>query len=41
MNQILDAQLTELEVKEERTNKPEEPPKTTMVLWDCAPILGL
>ena len=41
MNQILDAQIIELEVKEERENKPEEPPKTTIVLWDCAPMLVL
>ena len=41
MNQILDAQITEPEVKKERTNKPEEPPETTIVLWDYAPILGL
>ena len=41
MNQILDAQITEPEVKEERKNKLEKPPETTMILWDCAPILGL
>ena len=41
VNQILDTQIREPEVREERTNKLEEPTKTTMVLWDCAPILGL
>ena len=40
MNQILDAQITEPEVKEEKTNEPEESHETTMVLWDCAPTLG-
>ena len=41
MNQILDAQLTEPEVEEEKNNEPEETHKTTMVLWDCVPTLGL
>ena len=41
MNQILDAQINEPEVKEERENEPEEPLETTMLLWDCAPMLGL
>ena len=41
MNQILDAQTTDSEVKEERTNEPEEPSETTMVLCDCAPMSGL
>ena len=41
MNKILDAQINEPEVKEERENEPEEPPETTMVLWDYAPMLGL
>ena len=41
MNQILDAQITELEVKEEKKNELEESHETTMVLWDCAPTLGL
>ena len=41
MNQILDAQITEPEVEEEKTNESEETHETTMVLWDCAPTLGL
>ena len=41
MNQILDAQITEPEVKEEKTNESEVAHETTMVLWDCAPTLGL
>ena len=41
MNQILDAQITELEVEEEKTNELEETHETMMVLWDCAPTLGL
>ena len=41
MNQILDAKITEPEVKEEKTNEPEEPHETTMVLQGCAPRLGL
>ena len=41
MNQILDAQINEPEVKEEMENEPEEPPETTMVLLDCAPMLRL
>ena len=41
MNQILDAQINEPEVKEERTNEPRESHETTMVLWDCTPMLGL
>ena len=41
MNQILDAQITEPEVEEEKPNEPEETCKTIMVLWDCAPTLGL
>ena len=41
MNQILDAQMTEPGVKEEKTNEPKESHETTMVLWDCAPTLGL
>ena len=41
MNQILDAQINDPEVKEESENQPEEPPETIMVLWDCAPMLGL
>ena len=41
MNQILDAQITDPKVKEKKTNEPEEGHETTMVLWDCAPMLGL
>ena len=42
MNQILDAQLTEPEVEEEKNNEPEEThEETTMVLWDYVSILGL
>ena len=41
MNQILDAQITEPEVKEEKKNEPEVAHETTMVLWGCAPTLGL
>ena len=41
MNQILDAQITEPKVEEEKTNEPEETHETTMVLWDCSPTLGL
>ena len=41
MNQILDAQITEPGVKEEKTNEPKESHETTMVLWDCAPMSGL
>ena len=41
MNQILDAQITNPEVKEEKTNEPEVAHETTMVLWDSAPTLGL
>ena len=41
MSQILDAQITELEVEEEKTNELEETHETMMVLWDCAPTLGL
>ena len=41
MNQILDAQITEPEVEEEKPNEPEETYETTMLLWDCAPTLGL
>ena len=41
MNQILNAQITEPEVKEERKNEPGDSHETTMVLWDCAPMLGL
>ena len=41
MNQILDAQITKPEVKEEKTNEPEVAHETIRVLWDCAPMLGL
>ena len=41
MKQILDDRITEPEVKEEKTKEPEESHETTMVLWDCAPTLGL
>ena len=42
MNQLLDAQLTELGVEEEQINEPEETYEgTIMVLWDCVPKLGL
>ena len=42
MNQLLDSKLTETVVEEEKAHGPEEAPKeTTMVLWDCAPMLGL
>ena len=42
MNQLLDAQLIEPEVEEEKTNEPEEThEETTMVLWDCVSTLGL
>ena len=41
MNQILDVQITDREVEEEKANEPEETHETTMVLWDCAPTLGL
>ena len=41
MNQILDAQIIEPEVKEEKTTKPEGTHEITTVLSDCAPTLGL
>ena len=41
MNQILYAHITKPEVEEEKNNKPKETHETTMVLWDCAPTLGL
>ena len=41
MNQLLDAQITEHEVEEGKTNEPEETHGTTMVVWDYAPTLGL
>ena len=41
MSQILDAQITEPEVEEEKKNEPKESHKTMMVLWDGAPTLWL
>ena len=42
MNQLLEAQLTNLEGEEYQTNEQEETTKeTTMVLWDWAPTLEL
>ena len=42
MNQLLDSTLTETVVKEEKAHGLEEAPEeTAMVLWDCAPMLGL
>ena len=41
MNQILDAQITEHEVEEEKTNEPEETHETTLVLWDYVSTMGL
>ena len=41
MNQILDAHKTDTKMEEEKTNEPEESNETTMVLWDCAPTMGL
>ena len=41
MNQILDAQIANPKVEEEKTNEPNESHETTMVLWDCSPTLGL
>ena len=42
MNQLLDSKLTETVVEEENDHGSEEALEdTTMVLWDCAPILGL
>ena len=41
MNQILDDQIIEPKVKEEKTNELEAAHETTMVLWDYAPTLGL
>ena len=38
MNQLLDSKLTEPMAEEEKTHESKE---TTMVLWDCAPMLGL
>ena len=41
MNQILEAQLTNPEAEEEKTNEPEETHETTLVLWDCVSTMGL
>ena len=42
MNQLLDSKLTKPEVEDEKVHKSGEAPEdTTMVLWDCAPMLGL
>ena len=42
MNQLLDSKLTELVAEEEKIDELEETPQdTTMVLWDCAPMIGL
>ena len=42
MNLLLDSKLTEPVVEEEKIHESEETPKeTTMVLWECAPMLGL
>ena len=42
VNQILDVQLTEPEVKEEKEIETETTSEeTTMVLWDCMTMLGL
>ena len=42
MNQLLDSKLTEHVDEVEKIHESEEMPKeTTMVLWDCAPMLGL
>ena len=42
MNQLLDSKLTEPVDEEEKMHESKETPEeTTMVLWDCAPILSL
>ena len=42
MNQLLDAQLEDLEEEEDQNNKHEETTEeTTMVLWDWETTLGL
>ena len=42
VNQLLDVQLIELEVKEEKEIETETTlEETTMVLWDCMTMLGL
>ena len=42
MNQLLDSKLIEPLDEEEKMHESEETlEETTMVLWDCAPMLGL
>ena len=42
MNQLLDSKLTNLEVEDEKVHESgEAPEETTMVLWDCAPMMDL
>jgi len=42
MNQLIYSKLTEPVAEEEKIHELEETPEeTTMVLWDCAPMLGL
>ena len=42
MNQLLYSKLTKHVDEEEKIHESEETPEeTTMVLWDCAPMLGL
>ena len=42
MNQLLDSKLKKPTVEEEKAHGPEEAhEETSMVLWDCAPMLGL
>ena len=42
MNQLLDSKLTDPVDEEEKMHESKETPEeTTMVLWDCAPMLGL
>ena len=42
MNQLLDSKLADLVDEEEKMNESKETPEeTTIVLWDCAPMLGL
>ena len=42
MNQLIDSKLTDPMADKEKIHELEETPEeTTMVLWDCAPMLGL
>ena len=42
LNQLLDTKLTEPKVEDEKVHESgEAPEETTMVLWDCEPMLGL